>query len=613
MYKNLCYLALLINLARPAQAAESLPDPRLLVHLLDYLARDYPGAVGPGGELLSASEYSEQLEFAHTALETSRQLPELQANPQLTSGVKELTDMIARKADPKAVSELAHILQDQVIKLVHLQTGPQDRPDLTRGLQIYQENCRSCHGEKGGGDGPAGTALQPQPANFLDQARMSKVMPLQAFNTVRLGVAGTPMPGFAQLSDADTWHVSYYILSLLPGRQLPAWQEAASPAATLAHNGKDAQTALNHAKTLLASALKAYAAGDFNAAKTQALQAYLEGIEPVEPRVKATSPEESATTEARMSDVRATIEAKAPLAKVTAAVAAANQQIAVLEALLTHAELSPSVAFIAASSILLREGFEAVLLIMALLGVIRASGSKRAALWVHGGWISALGVGFVAWLFSGYLLKISGAQREMMEAVTSLFAVVVLLIVGFWLHSRTEIGRWNRFLRVKVRAAVQNRSFLGLAGIAFIAVFREAFETVLFLRTIWLDSGEQARSALGLGVLLTLTLIIAGSWALLRYSTRIPVRKLFAFSAVVMALLAVILTGKGLHALQETGALTVTTALVPLRIETLGLFPTYETLVPQLLVLLLIIGLWHFGRRPIGSRAAADAQTDVPA
>ena len=613
MYKNLCYLALLINLARPAQAAESLPDPRLLVHLLDYLARDYPGAVGPGGELLSASKYSEQLEFAHTALETSRQLPELQANPQLTSGVKELTDMIARKADPKAVSELAHILQDQVIKLVHLQTGPQDRPDLTRGLQIYQENCRSCHGEKGGGDGPAGTALQPQPANFLDQARMSKVMPLQAFNTVRLGVAGTPMPGFAQLSDADTWHVSYYILSLLPGRQLPAWQEAASPAATLAHNGKDAQTALNHAKTLLASALKAYAAGDFNAAKTQALQAYLEGIEPVEPRVKATSPEESATTEARMSDVRATIEAKAPLAKVTAAVAAANQQIAVLEALLTHAELSPSVAFIAASSILLREGFEAVLLIMALLGVIRASGSKRAALWVHGGWISALGVGFVAWLFSGYLLKISGAQREMMEAVTSLFAVVVLLIVGFWLHSRTEIGRWNRFLRVKVRAAVQNRSFLGLAGIAFIAVFREAFETVLFLRTIWLDSGEQARSALGLGVLLTLTLIIAGSWALLRYSTRIPVRKLFAFSAVVMALLAVILTGKGLHALQETGALTVTTALVPLRIETLGLFPTYETLVPQLLVLLLIIGLWHFGRRPIGSRAAADAQTDVPA
>jgi high-affinity iron transporter len=314
-----------------------------------------------------------------------------------------------------------------------------------------------------------------------------------------------------------------------------------------------------------------------------------------------------------MSNVRATIEAKAPLAEVTAAIAAANQQITVLEALLTHAELSPSVAFIAASSILLREGFEAVLLIMALLGVIRASGSKRAALWVHGGWISALGVGFIAWLFSGYLLKISGAQREMMEAVTSLIAVVVLLIVGFWLHSRTEIGRWNRFLRIKVRAAVQNRSFLGLAGIAFIAVFREAFETVLFLRTIWIDSGEQARSALGLGVMLTLTLIILGSWALLRYSTRIPVRTLFAFSAIVMALLAVILTGKGLHALQETGALTVTTALVPLRIETLGLFPTYETLVPQLLVLLLIIGLWHFGRRPMSPRASGGAQTASPA
>ena len=613
MYKNLCGLALLLNLAWPALAAESPPDPRLLVHLLDYLARDYPGAVGPGRQLLSVSEYNEQLEFAHTALETSRQLPELQANPQLISDVKELADMISRKADPKAVSELAHTLQDQVIKLVHLQTGPQVRPDLARGQQIYQENCSSCHGEKGGGNGPAGAALKPQPANFLDAARMSGVTPLQAFNTVRLGVTGTPMPSFPQLADADAWHVSYYILSLLPGRQLPAWQEATPPAGPLARNDNDAHTALNHAKTLLASALQAYKAGDQNAAKSQALQAYLEGIEPVEPRVKATSPEESATIEARMSNVRATIEAKAPLAEVTAAIAAANQQITVLEALLTHAELSPSVAFIAASSILLREGFEAVLLIMALLGVIRASGSKRAALWVHGGWISALGVGFIAWLFSGYLLKISGAQREMMEAVTSLIAVVVLLIVGFWLHSRTEIGRWNRFLRIKVRAAVQNRSFLGLAGIAFIAVFREAFETVLFLRTIWIDSGEQARSALGLGVMLTLTLIILGSWALLRYSTRIPVRTLFAFSAVVMALLAVILTGKGLHALQETGALTVTTALVPLRIETLGLFPTYETLVPQLLVLLLIIGLWHFGRRPMSSSDGGGAQTASPA
>ncbi|MCX6111376.1 MAG: FTR1 family protein, partial [Proteobacteria bacterium] len=150
--------------------------------------------------------------------------------------------------------------------------------------------------------------------------------------------------------------------------------------------------------------------------------------------------------------------------------------------------------------------------------------------------------------------------------------------------------------------AVQNRSFLGLASIAFLAVFREAFETVLFLRTIWLDSGEQARSALTLGVFLTLALIILASWALLRFSARIPVRKLFAFSAVVMALLAVILTGKGLHALQETGALSVTTSLAALRFETLGLFPTYETLVPQLLVLALIIGLWSFGKRPSNGR-----------
>jgi len=605
MHKSLCLLVLSsmlsLHLAHSAAAAESptsRPSPRLLVHLLDYLARDYPGAVGPGGQVLSPGEYSEQVEFSHTAVETSRQLPELQASPELLSGVEQLAALIGNKAEPKDVATLAHTLQDQVIKLVHLQIGPVTQPDLPRGKLLYQQNCAVCHGAEGRGDGPGATGLTPPPANFLDSARMDNVTPLHAFNTVRIGIPGTPMPSFPSLSDADAWHVSYYVLSLLPGRQLPPWQANTPPVATISDSGTDAQAALAHAKALLSSAVAAYRDGDFGAAKTQALQAYLEGIEPVEPRIKASNPDASMTAEAKMSAVRAAIEAKAPLAQVEAAVAAAYEQIAVLEALLTHNDLSPGVAFVAAASILLREGFEAVLLIMALLGVIRASGSKRAALWVHGGWLAALGLGFITWVFSGYLLKISGAQREMMEAVTSLLAVVVLLIVGFWLHSRTEIGRWNRFLRVKVRAAVQNRSFLGLASIAFLAVFREAFETVLFLRTIWLDSGEQARSALTLGVFVTLALIILASWALLRFSARIPVRKLFAFSAVVMALLAVILTGKGLHALQETGALSVTTSLAALRFETLGLFPTYETLVPQVLVLALIIGLWSFGRRP---------------
>ena len=246
-------------------------------------------------------------------------------------------------------------------------------------------------------------------------------------------------------------------------------------------------------------------------------------------------------------------------------------------------------------------------MVMALLGVIRAAGSRRAALWVDAGWISALALGGVAWAFSGYLLDVSGEGRETLEGWTSLVAVVVLLGVGFWLHSRTEIGRWNRFLKVKVRHALSDdkaggsartKGLLGLATIAFVAVFREALETVLFLRAIWLEGGSAARTAMTSGVVLTLALIIVGAWSVLRYSARLPVRKLFGASAVVMAGLAVILTGKGLHSLQETGALGVTTAYVPVHWDLVGVYPTWETLGPQALVLGLAAALWYLGRRP---------------
>ena len=76
-----------------------------------------------------------------------------------------------------------------------------------------------------------------------------------------------------------------------------------------------------------------------------------------------------------------------------------------------------------------------------MLGVLRVGGERRAKLWGHGGWVGALLMGGLVWIFSGWILTISGAGRELMEGITSLVAVLVLLYVGFWLHSKTEIHR----------------------------------------------------------------------------------------------------------------------------------------------------------------------------
>ena len=614
----------LFTLSDVAHAIEK--SPRLLVHLLDYLAKDYAGAVAPGGRVISESEYKEQLEFSDEAVAASEGLKDLDSAPDVNAGVAALQRMIAAKGDPIDVAKLARGIQRRVIDVTHLAVAPVKWPNVPRGKELFAANCTSCHGVDGRGDGPAAAALEPKPANFQDQQTMTDLTPLQVFDTARLGVPGTPMPPFPALSDEDLWNVAFYVISMRhAGAEAPATraegdfgadalQRAATtsdsellktipPAAVAAirlHSaGFDSPLAsLDTARNLIDRALETYRRGDYDGAKTSALKAYLDGIEPIEPRLRATDPEFVATLEEKMGAVRGAIDAKMPVDAVDAAVTVAKTQLEAAGALLGHQELSPGIAFTAAAAILLREGFEAVLLILALLSVIRATGSKRAALYVHGGWIAALACGGLAWLFSGYLINISGASREMMEAWTSLFAVLVLIVVGFWLHSRTEIGRWNHFLKVKVRAAMEHKRLFGLAAISFIAVFREAFETVLFLRAVWLEGGQSARAAMGAGVGLTLLLIIFGAWLVLRFSARIPVRKLFAASAFIMGILAFILTGKGLHSLQETGALGVTSARWSFRSEIFGLYPTVETLLPQVVVLALIIALWRFGKRP---------------
>jgi high-affinity iron transporter len=127
----------------------------------------------------------------------------------------------------------------------------------------------------------------------------------------------------------------------------------------------------------------------------------------------------------------------------------------------------------------------------------------------------------------------------------------------------------------------------------------------LFLRALWLEGGAQAKTMMALGVLSSFTFIFILAYALLRFSVKLPIQKLFNFSALLMSVLAVILTGKGLHSLQETGVLTVTASPVKLRIDLFGFYPTLETLLPQLGVVILIVGIWFYGKRSLGLKTTS--------
>lgn len=615
--------------AQPANRAEA-PSPRALVHILDYVGQDYPGAVSDG-KIINVPEYEEMTGFGRSAAALLHDLNQAGIVPQdeaLSAQVAQLQERIHAKASAQEIATLATTIRNQIIQRSGLQVAPIQWPDIARGQQIYGQSCASCHGEKGLGDGPLAPSLDPKPANLAQGERIASLSPFQAYNTIRMGVAGTSMPTFQKLSEQEAWAVAFYVKSLQAVNQHPgATQTAADDAmravtleqvATL--NDADLQSTLEQrgvthpaavvaalrtaapqsqfgnsllkARQLLKEALASYSEGDASTAKQRAVMAYLEGVEPVEPTLSAEDPTLMVLLEQRMMGVRSAIERGAGNTEVGQAVQLALASINDAQDVLAQRTPSAWFAFLMAASILLREGLEAFLIILAVLGVIRAIGHRQAALWVHAGWIAAVLLGVVAWFFSDLLIRFGAAQREFMEGGISLLAVAVLLYVGFWLHSKTEIKKWTEFIDVRVRGMLQGGNLFGLAAISFFAVFREAFESVLFLSALTIEEGARSKMAIAAGTIVAIAIVLILAAVLLKYSARLPIRNLFKYSSFVMGVLSVILVGKGLHAIQEAGLVSITSAPFSLRFSLLGVYPTVETLVAQVVIVLAVVLLW---------------------
>jgi high-affinity iron transporter len=253
-------------------------------------------------------------------------------------------------------------------------------------------------------------------------------------------------------------------------------------------------------------------------------------------------------------------------------------------------------------TILLREGIEALLVVVGMIAFLKKAGRPEVLRHVHAGWVGALAAGGLTWAAATYVVSISGASREMTEGVSSVFAAVVLLGVGLWMHQKSTAGRWQAYLKDKMSSAMSRRSAYAMAGLAFVAVYREVFETVLFFSALWTEGNG---GALLLGLAAGAAILAAIAWALLRTSAKMPIGKFFSASSTLVAVLAVILIGKGAKALQEAGMLNVHPISFP-RVEFLGTYPTTETIAAQLVVAAIaVVGFWlnTRGRRP--SAAAA--------
>lgn len=607
-----------------ADPAQDALDARGLIHMLDYIAVDY-GQCVRDGKVVDASEYAEQVEFAGQVLKRLQAFPNDARRAPLLHEAEQLTQGVANKAAGADVARTAHGLRADLIGAYHVAVAPKKAPDLVRGAALYQENCASCHGAQGAGNGPAAATLDPRPSNFTDEERMKQRSVFALYNVVSLGVEGTAMRAFATLSESERWALALYVSTLRTQPELLAQGER------LWHEGKarellpnlDALTSLDgvevrerggaqgeavfaylrsHPEILeqskpspitiskhgLDEALAHYRAGDQTTAQKAAVSAYLEGFELVEASLDNIAPAQRLAIEREMMSVRHLLEIRASDDALAKQISRTKDMLDQAQQTLGSGALSAEATFTSALLILLREGLEAILVVSAIIAFVRKTGRKDALPWVHGGWIVALVLGGLTWAAASWLIEVSGASREVTEGVTALIAAAMLLYVGLWMHGKSQAHAWQHFIREQVSGALSKGTLATMGLISFLAVYREFFEVVLFYETLWVQAGPAGSSAMLAGIGTALLLLAILTWAMLKLSMRLPLSTFFSISAALMAVLAIVFAGQGIAALQEAGRISAST-IDFIRVPMLGIFPTVQSLAAQLITALLIV------------------------
>jgi len=608
--------------------ASATTDIQQLLQLVDYIGVDYPGAVN-NGEIIDAGEYGEMREFSKTIFEQSQSLAASAQKSQIIELSHQLVAQVEAKGESVDINRISAAIRSSVIAAYDTVVIPGRGPDLQRARQLYVENCSSCHGDRGMGNGPASVNMDPPPVAFTDYSRYRERTVYGLFNTITQGVAGTQMMAYPQLNDNDRWSLAFLTGAMAQTDELvklgaavyardgvsqiplnlvklttttPAQSENDYGTEGLALMaflrsqpeilfGRGNAASLAFAREKMSDSLDAYQKKETKLAHKFAVMAYLEGFELIENGLDAIDPELRMSIEESMTAYRNLIRDGIPVADLEVETRRIQALLQTAEEKLNRTRLSGGAAFASAMVILLREGLEALLVIAALAAFLIRTGRRDALKWLYSGVIAALILGAATWWASTYVIDISGMQREMTEGVAALLAAAVLFYVGFWLHSKTGATQWQEFIENSIQKALSKGTLWSLSGLAFIAVYREILETVLFYQALWIQTELSGQSMIFIGFLVASAILAVVAWIILRYSTRLPLRQFFAATSIFMFLLAIVFAGKGVAALQEAGKLAMDPVSIP-TIDILGIYPNIQGLLVQLALLFFAVFMW---------------------
>jgi high-affinity iron transporter len=567
-------LPALILLGSPLPAQEA--AAKRLASIVSVAVEEYAKAVDKNGKLISKEEFQETTDFLADARELAGKLQHKES-ARIQATIDTLIQVTSGHVVPEKVRAI-HTRFAEALGPAGAIDLPPLAPDTVRGREVYEKACVSCHGVSGAGDGPTAMALPKCPPPIGDPRLSPDLTPTIAFHIVSVGVRGTPMAAFAGSLDVQQrWDVVRYIYKMR-GEQMSLPVNAPTDATSVA-----AAQAARSVLALLDSALDFAKDGKKSEAGDRAFDAYL-AFEPLETPARAKRPGLVTTMERYFADFKAAVR-RSDMDGARGAREAIAENLPEIVKLSTPTEPGWG-AFFQSFLIILREGFEAILVIGAVVAFLIKMGHRERLKSVWTG----VGLGIAASAVTAVILHNIFASipagREIVEGITMLIAVAVLFSVSYWLISKVEAAKWQKFIRDKVTTALNQGGGTALAVVAFLAVYREGAETALFYQALF-SQGSASIVPLILGMVvggIALAIIFVLFY---RFGVRIPMRPFFAATSFLLYLMAFIFMGKGIKELQEGNLVSITMIPGLPRVDALGIAPTVETMVGQLILVAL--------------------------
>ncbi len=560
-------------LAAPCLSAQAASAKRVS-SIVSVAVEEYAKGVDEHGKLISADEYQETEGFLVDARVIAEKMSSYEA-PVARAVLDTLITAVRAKRPPSEV----RLIRQRFIGVLG-NAGAMDMPtaplDTAAGHSLFTQNCLSCHGARGMGDGVAARGLSTKVPPIGSKATTPELTPALAYNVITVGIRNTAMVPFTTLTPQQRWNIVNYVYTLRgEPMRLPAADATAAGATGVS------QTIL----ALLDSALDFARAGKVAEAGDRAFDAYI-AFEPLETPTSAKRPALVTTMERHFADFKGAVKRRDISGAAESRDRIADGLPEVID--LTQRPSTSWEAFLQSFLIILREGFEAILVIGAVVAFLIKMGHRERlrSIWI--GIVLGLVASFATAVVMATALKALPASREIVEGVTMLIAVVVLFSVSYWLISRVEAAKWQQFIREKVTNALDHGGGKALVLVSFLAVYREGAETALFYQALF-NEGPSVALPLSLGIAVGFVALAVIFTLFYRYGVRIPMRPFFTVTSVLLYYMAFVFAGKGIRELQEGNVVPITLVHWAPHIEAMGVYPSVQSLMAQALLLVLFV------------------------